>query len=181
MEKSKRELIITISGIAIIVIALFTICYLSVVVKSGKMTRNVKLGTITMTYVDQNIAAVAPLKPMDDDVAMASTNYFAFKLTSKKPTTEYIYFDPLKDNTLDKKHVKVALTVYDGQKETTIGYPKMVMDFDNYSPGYGYLVYSGEINSEVEYRFRIWVDIGSKQEEVSNLKYRVRVNAYGAA
>lgn len=180
-NKNKKELIITIVGIAIIVILLFIICYLSVVVKSGKMTRNVKLGTITMSYVNQNIIGVAPLQPVDDDVALVSNNYFAFKITSKKPTTEYIYFDPLKDNTLDTKHVKVALTVYDGKNETIIGYPKMVMDFDNYSPGYGYLIYKGEINSEAEYRFRIWIDIGSKQEEVSNLKYRVRVNAYGAA
>ena len=181
MDKSKKEIIITAIGITVIVIALFIICYFSVIVKGGKMNRNVKLGTITMSYIDANIAAVAPLKPQDDIDALASTNYFAFKITSKKPTTEYIYFDPLKDNTLDKKHVKVALTIYDGQKETTIGYPKMVMDFDNYSPGYGYLVYRGEINSEVEYRFRIWIDIGSKQEEVTGLKYRVHVNAYGAA
>lgn len=181
MNKKKTEKIITIAGIATIVAVLIIICYLSVVVKKGQIIKSVNYGTITMTYVDQNIAAISPMKPMDDQEALESANYFAFQLTSKSKTKQYIYFEPLKDNTLDKKYVKVALTSYDGEKETIVGYPKMVEDFNEYAPEYGYLIYNGELDSKVEYRFRVWIDSIADSKEVANTKYGVKVKAYGAA
>lgn len=181
MDKKKTELIITIVGVTIILITLVTICYFGIAVKRGEIMKTAKYGTVTMSYVDKNIIAVSPMKPMTDEEALESTNYFAFQITSKSKTKQYIYFDPLDDNTLDKKYVKVALTVCDGEKETIIGYPKMVLDFDNYAPEYGYLLYSGDVDSKVEYRFRIWIDIDSDPKEVENTNYKVKIKAYGAA
>ena len=181
MDKKKTQTIITVAGIATIVAALIIICVLGVVVKRGNIQRSVKYGTATMKYVDKNEAAVSPMRPMDDDEALKSLNYFAFQVTSKEKGTQFIYFDPISGNTLDKKYVKTALTVFDGKKETIVGYPKMIEDFDNYVPEYGYQIYKSDIDPNVEYRFRAWIDIGADPKEVANKVFKVKIKAYGAA
>lgn len=180
MEKKKKERIIAALGITIIVLALCILCYSTIVVKNEKLMKNIKCGTLNMSYIGNNVAMVSPMKPMQDDDALESNNYFSFKLSSDNSTKQYIYFEPFKDNTLSKEFVKVSLSTYDGTKENVIVTPTMIGEFDSYEQDYGYLLYSDKISSDVEYRFRIWIDENANQEEVSRLKYKVYIKTNGA-
>lgn len=189
-ENDSKELLLSVFGVALVIIAIIGVTYAVFSYTSNSETENViKTGAIDMSYVESttNVISIDNAMPMSDSVGVMQEDYFDFTLSSTITGVATINYDiravqiPT-ENDIEANKIKIYLEQEDGGRYIQILSPTT---FDN-SMGTGMLIchdsFENKENKQTKfnrnYRLRMWIseDAGTI-EEVKIFKLKVNVYA----
>ena len=206
-SNSSKQILISILGVAILIVAVVGISFAAFTyAKTGTTTNTITTGTITMTYTEPtNGINLTDALPITDDAGKAlkgdgKTFDFTVGATIAGDTNINYVISAVKDATSDLPDtgVKVYLTATTGETETAVFEPKLVSQLaktvagnDAGAPADQYVLKTGTYTATGtdNYRLRMWVDSNYGQhtdgnntnEFAAQHKYILKVNVYGAA
>lgn len=191
MKKNEtRELLLSVFGIAILIIVITGVTYAIYNYTSNAKQENViTTGSIELEYLesDSNIIKIDNAIPIDDAIGKIQNEYFDFTLTATISGVATINYDlyakeiPV-ENQLDYKFVKLYLEELNGTEYQAVLEPKT---YNNTSSEKGMLLYSSAfVNTnnkqsvlDKKYRFRMWLDSNYKYDNISK-SFKIKVNVY---
>lgn len=204
-EDNKKQLILSIIGILIIVISIIGVSYAAFIfTKKGKEENTVRTGTVTMAYTEaENGIDIKNAIPMSEDkgkLLMGEDEIFDFTVSADitgKTTIDYEVV-AVKDesSTIDDKDIRLYLEKSDSKdgvynatmeplqfspstKESTLGAPEGVMQLDKDSFTTTDVADSSTVKKFNQYyRLRMWVDTSYELSDKTST-YKVTVNVYG--
>ena len=192
-KAEKKQLVISILAVLILVIAVFGISY-AIWQRTflGTKENSLSTGYISFSYTESNtnVISIDNAVPVSDDTGKrltGSTNMFDFTISAKYAGLNSIgyeiYTEPIIED-LDGKYVKVYLT--DQNDIPLSGYDVTVPTYssrDASSLGTGKKLYQGtltESGKTEKFRLRIWVDSTYNMPTESH-KFSFKVNVKGNA
>lgn len=193
MAKSEtRELLLSVFGVAILIIVITGVTYAIYNYTSNAKQENViTTGSIELEYLesDSNVIKIDNAIPVDDTVGKLQSEYFDFTLKATIAGVATINYDLYAkelsvENKLDYKFVKLYLEELNGNEYQTVLEPKI---YTNTSLEKGMLLYSSsfvntdnkQIVLDKKYRFRMWLDSNYKYDNISR-SFKVKVNVYAS-
>ena len=197
--KQKKETIMMIVGILILIVTIAGISYAAVsYTRTGEKVNSITTGVISMSYEESsNVIAVDKALPTTDKtgkIRLKEGEYFDFTITSIIQGSAAVNFEiAAKEedgNTIDGKYIKYYLTKVDSSgKETEVMAPRTYYEDKNANsytgrPANMMSLYTGSIGENtketIKYRLRIYVtDTYNPQGDGGGLVYKTRVNVYG--
>ncbi len=198
-DNRKREIIISVVAILVLIVAVVGVTYAAFTFTQGGSKENtISTGTITFNYSEKtNGISLVNAQPLDDSVGKVLTEsdptkgveqgYFDFTVASTVTGSTSINYEVYgveeASNTLDAQYVKVYLT--DASTDTALtGYTETVPTYnsltDSTSAENAKVLYKGAFNGtdSKDFRLRIWV---ADAYEVTNTStaftMKVNVNA----
>ena len=200
MEK-KKELIISITAIVVLVLAIVGVSFAAFnYSRTGEKVNTITTGAISMTYTEtSNVINIDGALPATDATGMARLKegeYFDFSISSTIQGTVNINYEiSAKDITvlegdeqkIDGSHIKLYLTKLNGSEEEALMSPKTyneetsANDYTGRPVGEMSLYQSSMTSSETNnYRLRMYVDEDyNPQGDGGGLVFAVQVNVYG--
>ena len=206
---SSRQMLVSILGVIILIIALVGISFATFTYsKTGEKANAIITGTITMSYSEPtngiNLTNALPITDTAGKELNGDNNTFDFTVSATIAGDTNISYaiTAVKDATSDipDTGIKVYLASVSGTNETAVFEPKLVSALSTTSsdasgaPDGQYLLKTGnyKASSKENYRLRMWVDenYGKKDASATDTnttefaaehKYILKVNVYGAA
>ena len=210
MEEKNKQILLSILGVAILIVAVVGISFAAFAYsKTGQNINEITTGTITMEYTDSeptiNISNALPTTDATGKTLSGTNQYFDFTVKATingSGTTTINYKVTGKQETgssdLPNTAVKVYLTkgaVTSGSEVAyaTTSTPKLVSqlsvvgsnDISGAASG-EYILDSGTFTATTtnKYRLRMWIDndyTGDASGDITSKSYKLRVNVYGKA
>ena len=201
--KKKKELIISIVAIVVLVLAIVGVSFAAFnYSRTGSTVNAITTGAISMTYTETsnviNIDGALPTTDATGMVRLKAGEYFDFSISSTIQGTVNINYEiSAKDITvvgdnqqkIDGSHIKLYLTKLNGSEEEALMSPKTYQeeisanDYTGRPSGEMSLYQSNMTSSETNnYRLRMYVDEAyNPQGDGGGLVFAVQVNVYGKA
>ena len=199
--KKKKELIISIAAIVVLVLAIVGVSFAAFnYSRTGSTVNTITTGAISMTYTETsnviNIDGALPTTDATGMVRLKEGEYFDFSISSTIQGTVNINYEiSAKDITvldeneqkIDGSHIKLYLTKLNGSEEEALMSPKTYKeetsanDYTGRPSGEMSLYQSNMTSSETNnYRLRMYVDEAyNPQGDGGGLVFAVQVNVYG--
>ena len=188
-EKESQELLLSVFGVAILIIVITGITY--AVFRYTSKSEKINLITtsaIKMSYVESNtnVISINNALPISDYIGKKQSDYFDFTLSSTITGIMTINYDIVAnridtENEIDPKKIKVYL-----EKKESGEYKEVLTptNFSETSEKQMLLFKDSFINTEnkttefsYNYRFRMWMDEKEQLEDIAK-SFKVRINVY---
>jgi len=200
MRKNKKQIIITISLIIILILAVIGVSYAAFsYVGRGEKVNQITTGTISMDYSESdNVISINNALPTTDEtgkVRLREGEYFDFSVTTNLSGEAVINFEiaaeDFEDNTFDGSNVKFYLTKLVGSEEVEVSsnlpavYSEQTTRNNKTGRPAGMMILlTGSTSTQGEettnYRLRLYVDENyNPQGDGGNLIFKTRINVYG--
>ncbi|NLA33716.1 MAG: hypothetical protein GX861_02485 [Tenericutes bacterium] len=173
MNKNKsREIILSVLGIAILIIAVVGVSFAMFnYLQKGQTINKINVAKMTFLYTEDDVLGngitLSDALPITDLEGIGSLEYFDFTITAdaaKAPITYDIVLSEAEISTLDKEIIKIYLTKLENEKEIAILNPKKYQDLDDYliNEEQNKLLLNIPLvdsdNYTQQYRLRMWID-----------------------
>ncbi len=196
MEDRKKQLIIGISAIFILIIGMGMVSYAAFSYsRVGEKLNTITSGVIQMSYTESsNVMTITNALPTTDETGKKRLNngeYFDFSVTTTiqgNATIDWeIAAEDIADSTFSGSNVKYYLTQIHQNIETEMMSPKTYLEDSTANTDTGrpasmmsLLTGSSDISQTTNYRLRLWVDENyNPQGDGGGLIYKTRINVYG--
>ena len=201
-SNSSKQILISILGVAILIVAVVGISFAAFTyARTGTTTNTITTGTITMSYTEgKNGITLTDALPITDDAGKALSaegQYFDFTVNAKivgKGTTKIDYVITATEVTTSLPSTGVKAYLTSNTDATVELAPTIVSTLPLTESGNSAGAPVGEhilksdsisttdnsVNETTTYRLRMWVD-QNYQAPSSQQVYSIKVNVYGAA
>lgn len=188
-QKESQELLLSVFGVAILIIVITGITYAVFrYTSSAKKVNVITTGAIDMSYIESNtnVISINDAIPISDTIGKIQEDYFDFTLSSSITGLMTINYDIVASrmevsNEIDPSKIKVYL-----EKKISGEYIEVLAptNFIQTSER-GMTLYSDSFsnveNKKTEftsdYRFRMWMDENEQLEDVSK-SFKLKINVY---
>ena len=185
-SNSSKQILISILGVAILIVAVVGISFAAFTyARTGTTTNTITTGTITMSYTEgKNGITLTDALPITDDAGKALSaegQYFDFTVNAKivgKGTTSTGVKAYLTSNT--DQTVELAPTIVSTLPLTESGNSAGAPVGEHILKSGSISTTDNSVNETTTYRLRMWVD-QNYQAPSSQQVYSIKVNVYGAA
>ncbi len=201
-SNSSKQILISILGVAILIVAVVGISFAAFTyARTGTTTNTITTGTITMSYTEgTNGITLTDALPITDDAGKALSaegQYFDFTVNAKivgKGTTKIDYVITATEVTTSLPNTGVKVYLTSNTDQTVELAPTIVSTLPLTQAGNSAGATAGErilksgsisttdnsVNETTTYRLRMWVDQNYQAPSTQQV-YSIKVNVYGAA
>lgn len=204
-QNDSKKIILSVLGIAILIVAVVGISYAVFIFTSDSKTENViNTGTISMSFTEgiTNVMTISNAIPTQDEVGKKQSDYFDFNVSATiAGITDINYQIIAKNLTAEKENekfkiplvnqlsgnqVKLYLEKKEGSEYKQVLLPTMFDQLNSATGNDTKLLYSGTFSNNTtesnklmeEFKLRMWLNSDAVLDEVTRtFKIRVDINA----